>query len=429
MMIFLPPRHSKSMSVSETFPSYFIGKNPARRVIEASYGDSLAKKFGRANRRKIEEYGAELFDIWVSADNASMTNWGIESHPGGMISAGIGGPITGEGADLLIIDDPIKNREEAESETYREKVWNEWQNTLLTRLHPGAAVIIILTRWHEDDLAGRLLAAEPEKWVVISLPAEAEEDDPLGREPGEPLWPEHGYDKEWMDEKKKEVGPRTWAALYQQHPSPAEGGILKRHWWKFWCYPGQEDKLQPVIFKLPDSEGGGFINVRPVPLPKRFDQLAQSWDMAFKDTKTSAYVAGQVWGRRKADKFLMDQLRDKMDFVVTLAAVRSLSAKWPAARAKWVEDKANGPAVISSLKREISGLIAVDPEGSKEARAYAVSPEIESGNVFLPHPAIAPWVWEFIEESAAFPNGKYKDQVDAMTQALLKMQTGGFVFV
>ena len=425
LMIFMPPRHSKSMTVSETFPSYFIGKKPKRRVIEVSYADSLAKKFGRANRRKVEEYGAELFGILVASDNATMTNWGIEGCPGGMISAGIGGPITGEGADLLLIDDPIKNRMEAESETYREMVWNEWQNTLLTRLHPGAAVIIILTRWHEDDLAGRLLAQEQGKWEVISLPAEAEENDPLGREPGEPLWPQRGYDKAWLEETKKDVGSRTWNSLYQQQPRPQEGAILKRHWWKFWCYPGQEDKLQPVILKKPDSEGGGFITVKPVPLPSRFDQLAQSWDMAFKDTKDSAYVAGQVWSKYKSDKFLLDQLRDKMDFVVTVQALETLTKKWPEAKAKWVEDKANGPAVIASLKRKITGLIPVQPEGSKEARAHAVSPECESGNVFLPHPQIAPWVWDFIEECAAFPNGKYADQVDTMTQAVNRLDSRG----
>ena len=392
LMIWLPPRHSKSLTVSETFPSYFIGKNPVRRVIETSYGDSLARKFGRANRRKIEEYGADLFEIKISSDNASMTNWGIEGHPGGMISAGIGGPITGEGADLLIIDDPIKNREEAESETYREKVWSEWQNTLLTRLHPGAAVIIILTRWHEDDLAGRLLAQEPDKWEVLSLPAEAEENDPLGREPGEPLWPEHGYDKEWMEAKKKEVGSRTWAALYQQRPSPAEGGIIRRGWWQYYRQA-----------------------------PSRFEEIIQSWDCAFKDEQSSDYVVGQVWGRRGADKYLLDQVRDRMDFPSTVRAVESLSAKWPHARAKLIEDKANGPAVIATLKSKISGLIPVNPEGGKMARLQAVSPDIEAGNVYLPEPSIAPWVHDYIEEFAAFPNGLNDDQVDATSQALLRL--------
>ncbi|NCU27749.1 hypothetical protein EOM86_13710, partial [Candidatus Nomurabacteria bacterium] len=280
LILTMPPRHSKSMTVSETFPSHFIGRDPSRRVITVCYGDALARKFGRANRRKIEEFGRELFGVTVSPENASMNNWGIQEHAGGMISAGIGGPITGEGADLLIIDDPIKNREEAESVTYREKVWDEWQNTLLTRLHPGGAIIIIMTRWHQDDLVGRLLASEPDLWTVVSLPAEAEENDPLGRQVGEPLWPEHGYNQKWMDATKEAVGTRAWVSLFQQKPSPQEGAILKRHWWKYWCYPGQ--KLPPVTVR---DEYGEFVSIEATPLPKKLEQ-AQSWDMAFKDTKS-----------------------------------------------------------------------------------------------------------------------------------------------
>ncbi len=176
LMIFLPPRHSKSMTVSESFPSYFIGRDPDRRVILTSYGDSLARRFGKANRDKLDDFGKRLFNINIDSNNSSVTNWGIEGHRGGMISSGIGSGITGEGADCLIIDDPVKNRQEANSQTFRDRIWNEWQSTLYTRLHPGGSVIIILTRWHEDDLAGRLLNpdyGEVEEWEIIRLPAEA----------------------------------------------------------------------------------------------------------------------------------------------------------------------------------------------------------------------------------------------------------------
>lgn len=377
------------MTISETFPSWFIGRNPSRRVICASYGESLAQRFGKLNRRKIEEFGQSVFGISLSREKSSMTDWDIEGYRGGMISVGIGGSITGQGADLLIIDDPIKNRKEANSETYRNMVWNEWQNTLLTRLHPGGAVIIILTRWHEDDLAGRLLSTEPDKWEVLSLPAEAEEHDILGRKPGDPLWPEHGFDRAWIEDTKKAVGSQVWAALYQQRPAPAEGSILKRNWWQFYRQP-----------------------------PQQFDEVLQSWDCSFKDADTSDYVVGQVWGRVGANKYLLDQVRGKMDLPATMQAIRTLSAKWPQARAKLIEDKANGPAVIQLLKKEIPGLIPVNPEGGKIVRASAVSPDIEAGNVYLPEPMIAPWVHDFIEECAAFPNGANDDQVDAMTQAL-----------
>lgn len=188
LIITMPPRHGKSMTVTESFPSWFIGRNPERRVIQVSYGSKLAQKFGLSNRRKVEEFGFELFGIKVSGENASKTNWSIEGCSGSMISAGIGGSITGQGADLLVIDDPIKNRKEAESQTYRDGIWAEWQDTLSSRLHPGGRVIVIMTRWHEDDLAGRLLA-QSDTWQLINLPAEVEANDILGREEGEPLWP------------------------------------------------------------------------------------------------------------------------------------------------------------------------------------------------------------------------------------------------
>jgi len=419
LMIFMPPRHSKSMTVTETFPSYFIGKDPERRVISVSYSGGLAKRFGRANKQKLEEYGPDIFKIGMARDQASVTDWGVVNHRGGMLSTGLGGTITGEGADLLLIDDPIKNRKEANSVTYRENLWNEWQNTLVTRLQPGGVVILVLTRWHEDDLAGRLLEQEGNQWTVLRLPCEAEDKDPLGRSYGEPLWPQYGFDQAWMDKRKKEVGSRTWASLYQQRPTAEEGELIKRHWWRFWCYPGQEKKLRPVTNTMED---GTVVEVRPEPLPEKFDITAQSWDMSFKEVDESSYVVGQVWSKRMANSYLRDQLRERLDFPATVRAVLGLSKKWPEAGAKWIEDKANGPAVLSTLKRKLSGLIAIQPYGSKEARVHAVSPEIEAGNVYLPHPAIEPWVKDFIEECAGFPNAANDDQVDAMSQALNKLQ-------
>jgi len=390
LMIYLPPRHGKSMSCTETFPSYFIGKNPERRVIEVSYGDDLARRFGKFNRQKIEEFGNEIFRVQVAKDQASMTNFDIEGHRGGMISVGVGGPITGQGADLLLIDDPIKNREQADSETYREKIWSEWQNTLRTRLHPNAAVILIITRWHEDDLAGRLLNpeyGEVEDWEIVSLPAEAEAGDLLGRDIGEPLWPEHGFDKHWMNSTKAAVGSRAWNALYQQRPTPAEGSLLKRGWWQWYDKP-----------------------------PDKFDRVVQSWDCSFKDSDGSDYVVGQVWGMKGIDCYLLDQVRGRMDMPTTVEAVEMVSEKWPDTKRKFIEDKANGPAVMQILSRKLSGIIAVNPEGGKLARASAVSPHIESGHVFLPK--FYSWAQDFVEEAAAFPNGQHDDQVDAMTQAI-----------
>jgi len=393
----MPPRHGKSMTVTETFPSWFLGRNPGKRVIVSSYSGSLAERFGRFNRRKVEEWGQEIFGIKVSTEKATQSNWEIEGTAGGMLSLGIGAGITGSGSDLLLIDDPVKNSQEAESVTYRERVWDEWQSTLRTRLHPGASVIVILTRWHEDDLAGRLLNPEfgkPDKWDIISLPAECEsKEDPLGRAIGDPLWGSFGFDHAWMDSTKNAVGSRVWASLYQQRPSPASGNIFNRSWWRFY------DSVPPV-----------------------FEEIIQSWDCAFKGTDHSDFVVGQVWGRTKADKYLLDQVRGRMNFPETLQAIRSLSEKWSKSYTKLIEDKANGSAVIDTLRREISGLIPVNPEGGKEARANAIVSQIESGNVYLPSVAVAPWIRDFIEECSSFPNSVNDDQVDAMTQALFRLQ-------
>ena len=389
LILTMPPRHGKSMSVTETFPTWFLGRNPKKRVIEVSYSDSLARNFGDKCRRKMEEFGLEIFGVELDRRRADKSDWGIEGHAGGMVAAGIGGSVTGKGADLLIIDDPIKNRLEANSETYRERVWSEWQSTLATRLHPGGRVVVVLTRWHEDDLAGRLIAAEPGRWKILNLPAIADEDDPLGREPGTALWPAR-YDEKALARVKVTVGSRDWEALYQGRPSPAEGEVWKRDWWQYYRQA-----------------------------PARFDEVIQSWDCAFKDTSKSDYVVGQVWGRKGANKYLLDQVRARMDIVATMQAMTVLSAKWPKARAKLVEDKANGTAVIRMLKDKIPGLIAVNPDGGKEVRAQAVAPDIEAGNVFLPENA--PWVHDFVTECAAFPSGAHDDQVDSASQALNRL--------
>lgn len=393
LMIFMPPRHGKSMTVTKTFPSYFLGRFPNKRVIEVSYGDELAKEFGEANRNKVIEFGQKLFGISLSASQATKTNWNLAETEGGMVSAGIGGVITGKGADLLIIDDPIKNRQEAESATYRKNVIQSYQSDIRTRLHAGGAIIIILTRWHESDLAGWLLdpeTGEPEDWRIISLPAICEdaEHDLLHRKVGQALWPKGGYDEQWASETKKAVGSYAWASLYMQTPSPSEGGMFRRGWWKYW--------------KI---------------MPKRLDSIVQSWDCTFKDAKESDYVVGQVWGKIGADRYLLDQIRGQLSFTETVQAIRNLTAKWPQCTAKLIEDKANGSAVMNFLKKEISGMVPIEPEGGKVVRAQATTPLAEAGNLYIPDPTIAPWVNDYIEEFAVFPNGAHDDQVDATTQA------------
>lgn len=411
ILIEMPPRHGKSMTVTETFPSFYLGKNPDKRVIAAAYSDGLATKFGRLNRNKFNEFSPGLFDLKLSESNAAMKDWGVEDHRGGMIATGIGGSITGQGADLMIIDDPIKNMQEASSQKIRDNIWDEWEATLSTRLHDGASLIVIMTRWHEDDLIGRLLKRSPRKWIRLRLPAIAEdEDDLLQREIGEALCPELGFNEKWAESKKEEVGSRTWAALYQQRPSPAGGNIFKREWIKYYVRTSEQKR-----------EWGLSDDVAV--LPVHFDKTAQSWDCTFKDSSKSDFVAGGVWGRKQAQYFLLDVDHRRMGFTETIKAIRAMSDKWPQARSKYIEDKANGSAVIDMLKDEISGIIPVEPEGGKEARANAVSPLFEAGNVYLPHPNMCSWVEDLIEELVSFPNAAHDDLVDMTTQALNQLYT------
>lgn len=400
LIITMPPRHGKSMTITETFPSYYLGRFPDNRVIEVSYGDSLAQRFGQKNREKIVEFGKEIFGIEISRSNSSKTDWGVQGHIGGMLSLGIGGGATGHGADLLIIDDPIKNREQANSQVYRDKIWDEWADTFYSRLHSGASVIVILTRWHEDDLVGRLLSHEydgdPGEWEVISLPAIAEdESDLLKRKIGEALCPKIKTIEELIDIKTT-VGSMSFASLYQQRPSPAEGNIFNRSWWRFYNHND---------------------------LPQKFDEIIQSWDCTFKKLDDNDYVCGQVWGRAGANKYLLDQIRERMGIIGTMNAIRNMSKKWWTCNSILIEDKANGPAVIELLKNEIPGIIPVEPAGGKIVRAQAASPEVEAGNIYLPNMAQALWIDDFIEECTAFPNGANDDQVDAMTQAINRFRS------
>lgn len=408
IIVELPPQHGKSTFITETFPAYYLKKNPDKLAMVVSYSEELFKKFGRKNREKFRMYSEDLFDLSISSETASVSEWGIQDHLGQLYSTSILGGATGRGSNLLIIDDPIKNRAEAESKTIRDKIYAEWQDTFYSRLSADGSVIIIMTRWHEDDLAGRLLKEKRLPWIEIKIPAIAEEDDLLGREIGEALAPEIGKDEKWAEQTKAVTGSRGWASLYQQRPTPAGGDIFKRAWAKYYV-PSIEMKVKLGL--------GDDVKV----MPELFQQQVQSWDCTFKNTKTADFVAGQVWGRDGPDFYLLDRHHKRMGIVDTIKAVLSMTARWPKASAKLIEDKANGPAIIEMLQKKIPGIVPINPEGGKEVRAQAVAPFWESGNVYLPHPLWKPWTDEILDELESFPNGAHDDDVDAMTQALVKM--------
>ena len=410
LMLCMPPRHGKSELASRRFPAYALGRYPDLSIIATSYSADLASRMNRDVQRVIDDEAySEIFpgtrlygkNIRTVASGAYMRNsdlFEVVGRRGVYRSAGVGGGITGMGGDVILIDDPIKDRAEADSPTIRNRVWDWYTSTLYTRLAPGGGILVINTRWHMDDLSGRLLEAartgNGDQWRVINFPAIAEHDEPR-RKAGEALHPER-YPLEQLLAIRAAIGARDWEALYQQRPTPDGGAIFKAEWLRFWY---------------------------PKDLPDRFDQLLISWDMTFKDGDDSDYVVGQVWGRKGADRYLLDQIRARMGFTATLAAFRALADRWPGATRKLVEDKANGPAVIDALKHAVPGIIPVEPDGSKTARAHAVTALFEAGNVLLPHPDHCSWASDYIAELTQFPAAAHDDQVDATTQALRDMES------
>jgi len=406
--ISMPPRLGKSFLCSVHFPLWILDRHPDWPIMSLSHSPDLAAGWGREVRRMIEEHEARL-NLKIAPDAGAVTDWET-TKGGGMLSKSIRQSITGRGAKVMILDDVVKDFADAHSKFNREFVWDWWTSNSRTRLHPPSLVIVIGTRWHEDDIIGRLGSPEfdgdPDQWEVISFPAIAEEDDVLGRKIGEPLLSPIVQENEdeavvrWLDIKQG-VGSYAWAALFQQRPAPAEGAIFMNDWWKFW----REDDFDVDDF---------------------FSRRITSWDCAFKGTDDSDFVVGQEWGVVGANRYLLRQIRGRWSFTETIKQMKAFIHN-SGVYEHIVEDKANGTAVIDVLREEIPGMIPINPTNSKEARARAVTPEIESGNVYLP--AEAHWLPDFLSETKAFNNGTHDDQVDAMTQALTRLRGGGNVIV
>lgn len=408
LIITMPPRSGKSQLVSRHFPAYMLGRYPDMSFIGTSYSSDLAGMFAKDVQRIMDDGafrsvfpGVQIPAKGVPSDGRvrQADRFEIIGHAGSYYSVGVGGSLTGRGADCLVVDDPVSNMADAMSQRVRNSVWDWYTSTAYTRLAPGAGLIVMATRWNVDDLIGRLLAAQDsgagERFEVINFPAIAEHDEPH-RKSGEALHPER-FPIEELNRIRANVGERVWSALYQQHPVPDGGGLFKADWIQHWKE-----------------------------LPSSFDAMVISWDMTFKDSATGDYVVGQVWGRKGGSFYLCDQFRGQWDFVKTLEQFVAASKKWPRVTRKLVEDKANGSAIISTLKRHVSGIIPVTPKESKEARASAVATLWEAHNVFLPPKEQYPWVeWEFIPELLSFPAGSHDDQIDAMSQALSDLNKSG----
>jgi predicted phage terminase large subunit-like protein len=406
LLISMPPRSGKSQLAGQWYPIWRLARNPRLRIIATSYEERFAtSNLGRPVRDRLTAFQSEL-NVFIKPDKNSAGEWET-TMGGGMVSVGTGGAIPGRSADLIVVDDAVKGEKESLSEIQREDMWNWFQTTVMSRLEPQTGIVVIGTRWHEDDLIGRIIHSYSfdgaPTWRNLCLPAEAEDGDDLGRAKGEWLWERMA--EEYTD-RKRLLSPYNWSAVYQQRPSPEGGGLLKRDW---------------------------FNNTyTALPRPEQIDQWIQSWDLALSERAMADYTVGQVWIRSGASFYLVDQYRERAPLPDVIAQVRKWTMQYPKAIAKLIENKSSGKALIQMLRREIPGVVPIEPKESKVdrvVRSNSVIPALQAGNVYFParpDGSRPQWVWELIEEAASFPKGKHDDQVDAMSQALNFLLPGGW---
>ena len=412
-----PPQHGKSEMVSRKLPAFIMGIEPSWRIAAASYSTELANSMAQDVRRNIASADhKKLFPVDDQKRKYDVNRMGEFTAPGGAggyVAVGIGSGLTGRPVDIGIIDDPIKDQQEALSEVTKESHWNWYQSVFTTRLSENSGQIIMATSWAEDDLPARI-ASEYQRngrlthlrFPAINLP------DKLGYNASMPegaLVPGlHSIEK--LNEQRELMSDYWWSALYCQRPKSLGGNV----------------------FKLTNEVGSSCVQFYLTKeLPDKFDKIIDSWDCTFKDTDGTDFVVGQKWGKRGANAYLLHQIRGRFSFTKTAKYVEELR-DWHGytSREILIEDKANGPAVIDFLKQTVFGMMPIEPDGSKLARAHAVTSVWEACNVFLPHPDIAAWVGDIkgqhkqgtlLSELTGFPAAANDDQVDSFTQALRRL--------
>jgi predicted phage terminase large subunit-like protein len=423
LIMSMPPQEGKSNLISIYGSIWLYRQFPQLKETIVSYDGSNAETFSYAIRAAVEQFdgrGDEVdLGLRLAMNQKAVSRFRFTSG-GTMYAIGIRGGLTGRPSDYMNIDDPTKDQEDADSEINSSKNWEWWSTTARPRLAPWAPVSVTMTRWNEVDLGGRLQTKQVEdealgrsnydKWKVIVIPAQADHDpsrgerDILGREPGQWLVSARGRsDAEWEATRAATID-RHWSALYQGKPTPGIGDILHEDWW------GRYDAIM-----WSRQKDGTYL----VP----GCELTQSWDFTFDSTKGSDFVVGQVWAKRGVESFLIYQIRDRLSFPETIDAVLRVTHLFPQARRKIVEKKANGAAVLSTLRKQVAGMVPVTPDQSKTARAEASSIFVRAGNFWLPTDDVAHVsqtlafdVQGFIAETKAFPHGAHDDQVDAWSQ-------------
>jgi len=403
LIIQAPPQHGKSVAVVDAI-EWMIGKNPKLRFIYTSFSDRLSIRANIKIQRTVEDpkFNATFPGVSMN-DKRTVTVSGLQRNQnmvefaaGGYFrNTTCGGPVTGESLDIGIIDDPLKGREEANSETIRNKRWEWFTNDFLTRFSDNAGLIIILTRWHTDDPVGRLLKMNPPGLTLVSYPAIAEIDE-KHRNSGEALFPEH-KSLDFLLSRKKMMSPDDWEALYQQNPQMPGGNMFKREWWQFW-------KALPVI-----------------------DKRCMYIDTAQKDGQQNDYTVMQCWGKSSTGQaFLLDQIREKLQAPDLLVSARAFWDKHKGGDNRigylskmQVEDKVSGTGLIQTLKREGIPVVPIQRDRDKVSRANDALPSIMAGNVYLP--SDVPWLSDLLTELSSFPNGVHDDQVDPLVDAVVDM--------
>ena len=388
LIVCCPPRHGKSVTCSTIFPAWYLGRHPDRGVIAASYGQALADDFGRRVRNLMasQEHRSVFPSSTIAADNSAIQRFSL-TKGGTYFAVGRGAAVTGRGGDLLIIDDPLRDREEADSDLVKRSMQEWYSQVAYTRLQPDGAVIVIETRWAEDDLAGWLIGDHADEgWDVLSFPAIAEEADELGRKEGEALWPER-FDLAKLGAIKAQLGGAAFAALYQQRPSAAEGAIFKRAWW------------------------GRYVQV-----PDAFRRVIQVWDTAFKAGDENDFSACTTWGETATHYLLLHAWRGRVEFPGLIAKAKALAEAW-GPTVVLIEDKASGQSLIQTLKTSTALPVVPMKVGTdKVSRANAVTPLVEAGKALLPESA--DWLEDYLDEISAFPAAKHDDWTDTTTMAL-----------
>lgn len=410
LAIFMPPRHGKTMLVSEFFPPWYLGRNPESQIIFTTYSFDRASDVGRKVRNQLADpIHRQIFKGCALSSDSKGANKLSTDQGGNMFSVGVGGPITGRGANLFIIDDPIKGRVDAESEIERGRLIDWFSSVAYTRLMPeNSAIILVMTRWHFDDLAGHLLTEKRhENWTVINLPAMAEENDPLGRAEGDPLWPDK-FGQVKLEKIRSTIQTRDWNALYQQRPLPEEGGMVNLGWFQRY----NQQRLSRAIRYKTGFNGHPKNGVR---------QIVCSWDTAYKEEQINDPSACTIWAIRDDGYYLLWVYNERLDYPKLkkkIIRVHDYNAKFGLGPVPvLIEDKASGQSLIQDLKNSTNiPIIPIKPEGNKKVRMSRASAVIESGQVHLPYSC--PWLVSYETQHARFPYDRHDDMVDSTSQFL-----------